>query len=92
MLSRRFRLPGYCLPQVLGGQTIFNEANLVIKVLPNQLKFGRVAVVISAKFLPLAVKRNRLKRQLTAVIDPAKIAPGFDFVVLVRRARGTIKQ
>ena len=90
MLCRRYRLPGYRLPQVLAGQVIFRDANLVVKILPNQLKLSRVAVIISAKALPKATRRNRLKRQLLAVIDPSKITPGFDIVVLVRLARGTI--
>ena len=85
MLPRRYRLPGYRLPQVLGGQAIFREPNLVIKALPNQLKLSRAAVVISSGFLAKAVGRNRLRRQLLAVIDPTKITPGFDVVVLVRR-------
>lgn len=85
MLARRYRLPGYRLPQVLGGRTIFRESDLVIKVLPNQLKLSRTAVVIAAKSFPKATRRNRLKRQLLAVIDPEKISPGFDIVVLVRR-------
>ena len=88
MLPKKFRLPGSRLPQVLGGRTIFQEPDLVIKVLPNQLKLSRLAVVISAKAFPKATARNRLKRQLLAIIDPKKIAPGWNIVVLVRRPRG----
>jgi len=87
MLPRRYRLPGYRVSQVLGGQTIYRESDLVIKILPNQLKLSRMAVVIPAKSFPRAVDRNRLKRQLLAIIDPTKITPGFDIVVLVRRPR-----
>ncbi len=91
MLPRRYRLPGYRLPQVLGGRIIFQEPDLVVKILPNRLKLSRLAVVISARSFPLAVRRNHLKRQLLAIIDPTKITPGWDIVVLVRRPRGTIK-
>lgn len=85
MLPKKFRLPGYRLPQVLAGRTIFREGNLVIKTFLNQLGYGRLAVVISGKWLPLATRRNRLRRQLLAIIDPAKITPGFDVVVLVKK-------
>lgn len=57
----------------------------MVKALPNQLDYGRLAVVISSRLLPLATRRNRLRRQLVALVDPAKIAPGFDFVVLVKK-------
>lgn len=87
MLARLYRLPGYRVSQVLGGQTIYREPDLVIKILPNQLKLSRMAVVISARFFPRAVDRNRLKRQLLAIIDPTKITPGFDIVVLVRKEK-----
>lgn len=85
MLPKKFRLPGYRLPAVLGGQTVVADGHLVIRALPNQLRRGRLAVVISGRFLSLATRRNRLRRRLLALIDPAKIAPGFDIVVLVKR-------
>ncbi len=71
--------------KALKGREIYGDADLVIKVLPNNLSLSRVAVVIPKRVLAKAVKRNRLKRQLLAVIKSAKIAPGFDVVVLVRR-------
>ena len=85
MLPRKFRLPGYRLAQGLGGTTIFRDANLVIKTFPNQLGLSRLAVIISSRFLPQAVRRNRLKRQLLAVIDPLKVTSGFDVAVLVKK-------
>jgi len=87
MLARRYRLPGPRLPQVLGGRTIFREPDLVVKVAPNQLQLSRTAVVVSSKAFPKATNRNRLRRQLLAVIDPTKITPGWDIVVLVRQPR-----
>ena len=85
MLPRRYRLPGPRLPQVLGGQEIFRDTQLLIKTLPNGLSFSRLGVIIPNRVIAKAVGRNRLKRQLLAVVDPAKITPGFDVVVLVRR-------
>lgn len=78
-------MPGYRVPQVLAGQTVWRDGNLVIKILPIQLELSRLAVIVSKRFLPLAVRRNRLRRQLLALIDPKKISPGFDVVVLVKR-------
>jgi ribonuclease P protein component len=87
MLPRAQRVPGYRIAPVLAGKTIFSEAGLLIKAAPNNLEYSRLSVVVSGKFLNLATQRNRLRRQLVAVIDPDKISPGFDVVVLVRKAR-----
>lgn len=46
---------------------------------------SRLAVIVSKRNLAKAVGRNRLKRRLLALIDPAKISPGFDVVILIRR-------
>ena len=86
MLSRRHRLPGFCLPQVLKGQTVFLDPDLVIKAVPNGLLICRLAVVVSKRNLVKAVGRNRLRRRLLAVIDPKNLPSGFDVVVLVRKA------
>jgi len=85
MLARGDRLSGQRIPLVLAGKVIYRDANLVIKALPNQLARARLGVIVSARFLPLAVKRNRLKRQLLAIINPQKITPGFDVVVMIKK-------
>lgn len=84
MLPRQYRLPGSVVPQVLKGKTIYSQEGLVIKFAPNGLNHGRLAVIVSAKKIVKAVKRNRLRRQLLAVVAPDKISPGHDLVVLVR--------
>lgn len=86
MLARRYRLPGPRLPQVLRGRDLFADADLVIKTQPNRLALSRWAIIVPKRVQTKATTRNRLKRRLLAVIDPAKIIPGLDIVVLVRRA------
>ena len=85
MLARQHRVPGYRTRQVLGGQVVASEPELMIRALPNQLSFGRAAVIVPARVLAKAVARNRLRRQLIALIEPHQITPGFDVVVLVRK-------
>ena len=59
-----------------------------IKVLANELKINRYGIVISASVSKKAVERNKLKRQLKAVIKEfdEKIIHGFDLVIIVAPA------
>lgn len=58
---------------------------MVIKTLVNRLNFSRIGVIVSGRFVRGAAARNRLRRQLLAVIDPETVTPGFDIVVLLKK-------
>lgn len=56
-----------------------------IKVLANGLNVNRYGIVISASVSKKAVERNKLRRQLSAIIKEfdEKIIHGFDLVIMV---------
>ncbi|OIN89299.1 hypothetical protein COW80_02570 [Candidatus Beckwithbacteria bacterium CG22_combo_CG10-13_8_21_14_all_01_47_9] len=85
MLNRRYRLPGYFLPRTLTGRIIFFDNDLIIRARANNLTFTRWAIIVPKRVFAKAVKRNRLKRRLLAAIDPAKITPGWDVAVLIKK-------
>jgi ribonuclease P protein component len=55
------------------------------KVLANELDFNRYGIVISTKVSKKATERNKLKRQIRAVIKEfdKNLITGFDLVILV---------
>ncbi|MFA6306529.1 MAG: ribonuclease P protein component [Patescibacteria group bacterium] len=59
-----------------------------IKVLANKLEVNRYGIVISANVSKKATDRNKLKRQLRAIIKEfdEKIIQGFDLVIIVAPA------
>lgn len=58
-----------------------------IKYLPNKLPVSRFAVVVGTKVSKKAVIRNRLRRQLKAIIYKHLniIRPGFDIVLMPKK-------
>ena len=70
----------------------FGKASYVkifrIKVLANELEVNRYGIVISTKVSKKAVERNKLKRQIRAVIKEfdKKLNTGFDLVITVSPA------
>lgn len=58
-----------------------------VKFRPNRLLVSRFAVVIGTKVSKKAVVRNRLKRQVRAIITKhlREIAPGFDVALLIKK-------
>ena len=58
-----------------------------IKFTKNKLDVSRFAVVVGTKVSKKAVDRNRLKRQVRAIIHErlGDITPGFDVMLLVRK-------
>ena len=56
-----------------------------IKILANELGFNRYGIVISTKVSKKATERNKLKRQIRAVIKEfdKKLITGFDLVIVV---------
>ena len=58
-----------------------------IKMLSTNLPRSRATVVVSQKVAKKAVDRNRIKRQVRAVLSPAvkKISKAHDLLVIVRK-------
>jgi ribonuclease P protein component len=72
--------------RALSGSTIFSEGNLAVKAVANGLEISRLGVLVSAKFITKATARNRLRRQLYALVDMAQVTQGWDILVMVRKA------
>ncbi len=66
------------------GQSFYGR-NLGLKVAPNKEKINRVAILISAKVSRKAVERNKLRRQLRAIIsrELAKLKDNYDLLIIV---------
>jgi ribonuclease P protein component len=60
---------------------------LAIHVVPNEVGFDRLGIVISKRNVPKAVGRNRIKRQIREIfrLKPNLHANSFDIVVRIRR-------
>jgi ribonuclease P protein component len=60
---------------------------IMLMVRSNSLKLTRFGVVVSAKFSKKAVERNRIKRQIRAIIEKNRedIKPGQDIVISARK-------
>lgn len=59
---------------------------LAIKSLINRQPFSRFGLVISHKVAKKAVRRNRLRRQIRAILRRhwAEIKPGLDIIIIAR--------
>ncbi len=59
-----------------------------LKVLANEFEINRYGIVISTKVSKKAVERNKLKRQIRAVIKEfdKKLMSGFDLAIIVSPA------
>lgn len=59
-----------------------------LKILTNQLKSNRYGIVISSKVSKKSVERNKLKRQIRAIIKEfdKNLMSGFDLVLIVSPA------
>lgn len=69
------------------GKGVFDDL-CGIKFAKNNLSVTRFAVVAGTKVSKSAVKRNRVKRQVRAVLEKylTEFVPGFDVALLVRPA------
>jgi len=67
------------------GKSVFGSY-VGMKFRPNSLSVSRFAVVVGVKVSKKAVVRNRLKRQVRAIIheDLKKIAPGHDILFFLK--------
>jgi ribonuclease P protein component len=67
------------------GKTI-SQAFLVLKFFKNNQELSRVGIVVSKKVSNKAVVRNKIKRQLRAIMKDliGQIKPGYDLVFFTR--------
>ena len=69
------------------GKGVYDELT-GIKFLANKQATIRFAIVVGTKVAKTAVARNRLKRQIRAILakKESQLTPGFDVLVLTRSA------
>ncbi|MFA5420578.1 MAG: ribonuclease P protein component [Patescibacteria group bacterium] len=60
---------------------------LGFRFLKNQLEYNRFCVIISAKVSKKAVIRNKIKRQIRAVVETENklMLQGFDFLIITNK-------
>jgi ribonuclease P protein component len=68
------------------GKSIF-YGKIILKVIKNDLPLTRVGLSVGLKYSPLAVRRNKLKRQLRSVFQRLlpEIGTGFDIIVIIQK-------
>ncbi|PKM91223.1 ribonuclease P protein component [Candidatus Falkowbacteria bacterium HGW-Falkowbacteria-1] len=68
------------------GKSFYNDI-LGFKVLKNEIKNNRFCIIISAKVSKKAVVRNKIKRQIRAIIIGEKniLRNDFDIVIIVNK-------
>ena len=71
-----------------GKSSYVNAKIFRIKILANALEANRYGIIISTKVSKKAVERNKLKRQIRAVLKELdkKLSSGFDLAVIVSPA------
>ncbi len=87
MLAKKYRLTKDTdIQSVLKKGKIFHHPFFNLKILPNNLKNSRFCIVISTKISKKAVVRNRIKRQIRAIIHKnlSNISQNYDFVILTK--------
>lgn len=69
------------------GRGVFDEL-CGLKFLPNGLPITRFAIVAGTKVSKKAVARNRVKRQVRAIVQKqlGALTPGYDAAMLIRSA------
>ncbi|MEK9130501.1 MAG: ribonuclease P protein component [Patescibacteria group bacterium] len=69
------------------GRNVYDDLT-GIKFLANRLPSSRFAIVVGTKVAKTAVARNRLKRQIRAILSKKEpiLVPGFDVVILTKSA------
>ncbi|MEK7160619.1 MAG: ribonuclease P protein component [Patescibacteria group bacterium] len=73
--------------RVLGSKNGGFSSDFTLKKAPNGLSFSRFGFLISAKVSSKAVERNRLKRQVAALVAgrQKEIKAGWDVVLIFRK-------
>lgn len=84
MLPREYRLPPRTSSERLFSYT---SPYFISKVFPSSLPHPRFGFIVSKKVSPVAVKRNKVKRQLRAGIEQflPRIKPGYDILFIVQK-------
>lgn len=84
MLPREYRLP-----PTKGAPVSFSYTTpfFIVKVFQSSQKNSRFGFVVSKKVSAQAVKRNRLKRQIRAVVEELlpRIKEGYDILFIVQK-------
>ncbi len=68
MLPRSYRIPTAQFPAVTRGKVLQNDLFRVVLKYDESLKHARCAVIVSNKTAKTAVVRNRIRRQVYAVL------------------------
>jgi len=87
MLKKIYRLPSYCFKKIYHkGRTKVGRF-VVVKSLRNFEDSSRFGIIISAKVVKKATKRNLIKRRISEIIGQCldRIHPKADFVIIVKR-------
>ncbi|HLN19319.1 MAG TPA: ribonuclease P protein component [Patescibacteria group bacterium] len=71
------------------GKTFYQDM-LSLKIAENGQKISRFGIVVGLKFSSLAVRRNRIKRQIREIVrkNIAEIKSGFDVVIMINKIAG----
>ena len=67
------------------GFRVLRTPYFVIKYLKNSLSISRISVIISATTIPLAVKRNFIRRQVKKIFLE-RSSNSYDFIVVIHKA------
>lgn len=89
MLSKKYRLAkDKDIQPVLKKGKIFFSPFFNLKILKNNLENPRFCIIVSTHISKKAVVRNRVKRQLRAIIykNLGQIKNNYDFIILTKPA------
>lgn len=91
MLPREYRLPVNTTSEQLFS---YRSPYFIGKVFQSSLSRARFGFIVSKKVSPLAVKRNRVKRQVRSIIEELlpRIKPGYDILFIVHTGSLEVKQ
>ena len=86
MLEKKFRIPSFYFKKIYQKGRVVKGRFVTLRLLENPEAIPRFGIVIRAKTIKKATKRNLIKRRLTGIIRSRlfKIKPGFDFVFIIK--------
>ena len=86
MISKKNRLNRSRVQYTLKKGRKLSDEHFVIKFIPSRYKENRFCVTVSLKVAPLAVKRNRLRRQIYEILRLTQIKTGtpLDIVIIAK--------
>lgn len=71
----------------------FSLGSISLKVGKNNLEKTRIGIAVGLKFSKKAVERNRIKRQIRAIVKsylPNKMKKGFDVVIMPKKSQTAV--